>query len=387
MLQTLAIANYRSIRSLALGLEDLNVVSGPNGSGKSNLYRALRLLCDVAHGGVVHALAREGGLESVLWAGPEVPSSRMLRGEVPVQGGPRRGPVALRLGFDTRHFSYAIDLGIPPPGTSLFGRDPQIKREAVWQGGRYHPRRALLERNGAAVRARDDSGEWRSLETSMPPWESVLARHADARVAPEAALLRDGLRAWRFYDHFRCDADAPARRPQVGVRTFALSNDGADLAAAWQTIVEIGDPNLLRQALEGAFPGARAEVHVNDGHFELRLHLPGLLRPLRQSELSDGTLRYLLLITALCTPRPPPLMVLNEPEGSLHPSLLAPLARLIHALAEHRQLWVVTHSRTLLDALSEGGPIRTLPLVKAMGETKLDHAGDTAAVSWRWPTR
>ena len=62
MLTTLAIANYRSLRSIVVPLSELNVVSGENGSGKSNLYRALRLLSDAAEGGVVASLAREGGL-------------------------------------------------------------------------------------------------------------------------------------------------------------------------------------------------------------------------------------------------------------------------------------------------------------------------------------
>jgi predicted ATPase len=59
----------------------------------------------------------------------------------------------------------------------------------------------------------------------------------------------------------------------------------------------------------------------------LRQH--GLLRPLSASELSDGTLRFLLWTAALLTPRPPELMVLNEPETSLHPDFLPALARLI----------------------------------------------------------
>jgi predicted ATPase len=69
MLTTLAIANYRSLRALVLPLDQLNLVTGANGSGKSNLYRALRLLAETAQGGVVNALAREGGLPSALWAG------------------------------------------------------------------------------------------------------------------------------------------------------------------------------------------------------------------------------------------------------------------------------------------------------------------------------
>ena len=62
MLTKLAISGYRSIRDLSVSLGDLNVVTGANGSGKSNLYRALRLLVQAAHGGLHDSLAREGGL-------------------------------------------------------------------------------------------------------------------------------------------------------------------------------------------------------------------------------------------------------------------------------------------------------------------------------------
>ena len=71
MIHTLAIANYRSLRQLVVPLGRLNLILGPNASGKSNLYRALRLLAETAQGGVVSSLAREGGLSSTLWAGPE----------------------------------------------------------------------------------------------------------------------------------------------------------------------------------------------------------------------------------------------------------------------------------------------------------------------------
>ncbi len=73
MLTTLAIANYRSLRSLVVPLGSLNVITGANGSGsgKSSLYRALRLLAETAQGSVIASLAREGGLPSTLWAGPK----------------------------------------------------------------------------------------------------------------------------------------------------------------------------------------------------------------------------------------------------------------------------------------------------------------------------
>src|SRR5688572_32165334 len=98
MLTTLAVAGYRSLRDFAVKLDALNLVTGPNGSGKSNLYRALRLLADIAQGRVIGSLAREGGLQSTLWAGPEDFSRAVRRGEQPVQGTMRRKPVSLRLG-------------------------------------------------------------------------------------------------------------------------------------------------------------------------------------------------------------------------------------------------------------------------------------------------
>ena len=71
MIHTLAIANYRSLREVILPLDQLTIIIGANGSGKSNLYRALRLLSDTAMGGEIPSLAREGGINSAVWAGPE----------------------------------------------------------------------------------------------------------------------------------------------------------------------------------------------------------------------------------------------------------------------------------------------------------------------------
>src|SRR5438874_1814225 len=108
MLTAVAISNYRSLRKLIVPLKGLNVITGANGSGKSSFYRALRLLADTAQGRVVPSLAREGGLQSTLWAGPESISRRMRQGEIPVQGTSRKQPVNLRLGFAGDEFGYLI---------------------------------------------------------------------------------------------------------------------------------------------------------------------------------------------------------------------------------------------------------------------------------------
>src|SRR5687767_10258954 len=155
MLSTFAIQNYRSINKLVIPLGRLNLITGPNGSGKSNLYRALRLLAETAQGGVVNALAREGGLGSTFWAGPEEISRRMRNGEVPVQGLVRQGSMRLRLGFSGEDFSYSIALGLPEPSLSAFSLDPEIKRECIWAGPVFRPASLLVDRNGPMIRARE----------------------------------------------------------------------------------------------------------------------------------------------------------------------------------------------------------------------------------------
>jgi hypothetical protein len=99
MLTALAVSGYRSLRDVVVPLAGLNLVTGANGSGKSNLYRALRLLADVAQGRAIASLAQEGGLPSVLWAGPERTALSVKRGMHAVQGTRRQGPISLKLGL------------------------------------------------------------------------------------------------------------------------------------------------------------------------------------------------------------------------------------------------------------------------------------------------
>ena len=257
MIERLAIAGYRSIRSIVVPLGSLNVITGPNGSGKTSLYRALRLLSDSADGRFAHSLAEEGGLPSVLWAGPEVISKEMAQGDVPVQGTLRKKPISLRLGFTASPFSYCIDLGLPSPSESMFACDPEMKRECLWRGPTLEAKNLCVDRHGATLRRRASKGPWKDVDVTLSPQKSVLAEFADPFAAPELVVLRETMSSWRFYDSFRTDSQAPARRPSLCTLTPVMSHDGADLAAAIQTIRETGDHEGLDHAIDDAFPGSR----------------------------------------------------------------------------------------------------------------------------------
>lgn len=403
MYSTVAVSGYRSLREVLLPLGRLTVITGANGSGKSSVYRALRLLAACGRGEVVSALAREGGLESALWAGPAT-LGQARRGHE-VQGTMRKGPISVRLGVGGAQgeLSYLVDLGIPVQSDhTAFNRDPEVKREAVWSGPVMRPATLTARRKHHQVELRDESGSWAKAPVSVPQWASMLTEVVDPLAAPELWAVREELRSWRFYDGFRVDAGSPARRPQVGTRTWALAEDGADLAAALQTIREDSRAEL-DTAVADAFDGARLSVGVTDGLFDLQLHQPGMLRPLRSAELSDGTLRYLLWLAALLTPVPPRLMALNEPETSLHPSLVDPLARAVAVASARAQVVVVTHSAPLVDALAravgvedprevdvepgEIAPLRLVELTKDLGETLVAGQGLLSTPQWEWGRR
>ena len=386
MLTTLAIHNYRSIQNLVTPLASLNVVTGANGCGKSNLYRALRLLAETARGGVVNSIAAEGGLQSTFWAGPEKISRAMRKGDVPVQGTPRQNTVRLQLGFTTSDFGYSIVLGLPIPSSSAFTLDPEIKRECIWGGASYRPASSLSERDGSVLKIRRDR-KWQVINQHLSRNESLFDHGSDLATTPEIYHLREMIAGWRFYDHFRTDREAPARQPQLGTRTPVLHHDGHDVAAAIQTIREIGEHQQLDDAISDAFPDAKIAVKKSDnGLFTLQFTQPGLLRPLSGAELSDGTLRYLLLVAALLTPRPPPLIVLNEPETSLHPDLLPSLGRLILQVSTQTQVCVVSHATRLIATLQANDNCHAVPLEKVLGQTELTSQGMCDEPMWKWPS-
>ncbi len=366
-------AGYRSLRSIRIPLSKLTVFVGANGVGKTNLYRALQLLQASAAGMLSQELAGEGGMQSALWAGkrtPNQPAQLMLSADF----GEARAATGYR---------YSVAVGLPPSVTdeegnihvrgNAFALEAQVKEESlVFESGRRSEK--LLERRGPHLAARDEAGVRQEIETELMASETALGSLSDPSRFPDLHMIQRTMLDWRFYHDLRTDASSPLRRPCLAVTSPTLTSDGSNLAAVFATLVHIRkDTADLNRAIEEAFPGARLVVPNPDRTASFGMIFPDYpKRVFESSELSDGTLRYLALAGVLLAYRLPAFVALNEPETSLHPDLLDPLARLIARAAERTQMWLVTHSQPLAAALAEHGGIKPRIVIKRNGETWIE---------------
>ena len=355
-LTDISISNYRSIRRLSIPIHPLSVFIGENGVGKSNLYKSLSLLRDAAAGRITRTIADEGGLNSVCWSGIR------KRGE--------DGRLRLSAKFD--RLKYSIEIGFPSPLAAAFAGEPMIKEESIeaTQGKRTV---CLMERKNSLVSIRDDSGTWVDHKDAVLPSEPALAGFYNGKECPEIDLIRNAMLGWRFYHDFRTDPASPIRKPCLAITTPSLSADGSDLAAALATLYAIReDATDIQDAIQDAFPGAKLRAWEQGGLCDFDLQLEDMPRPFRAHELSDGTLKYICLLAVFMGYRLPPFIALNEPETSLHPSLLAPLARLIVKASSRAEVWIVTHSELLMEALRSESSVPLRRVIKSKGATTIE---------------
>ena len=354
-------AGYRSLQRIHYPMSRLDVFVGVNGVGKSNLYRGLELLRAAAANTLGEQLAREG-LDLAMWAG--------RRG-----AGPRR--IRLSAGFSEPSrletaFRYEVVVGFPPPTSAAFPFEPHIKTEVLnYLGGRRPVR--LMERDGPSVMARDEEGRPVEIDIDILDSETVLGRLQDPSRYSALDLVRRTLLEWRFYHGLRTDADSALRKPCVAVASPTLASDGANLAAVFATLAGIRQDTVdLDRMIDRAFPGARLNPEV-ERTASFSMSFPEFPhREFAASELSDGTLRFLGLAGALMAYRLPPFIALNEPESSLHPDLMEPLAEMIVAAAERTQVWLVTHSKRLANAIEATGAGAVRTVVKREGATAIE---------------
>ena len=357
---------FRSLKAVTYPMTDLDVFVGANGAGKSNLYRALELLRSSAGNTLSLDLAQQGGLASALWAGGRRKSE------------PARIHLAVSLADEaatTRAsglYRYEVEIGHPPPAAAAFA-EAHIKAETLAFIGPNRTTR-LLHREGPSVMVRDEAGRPVQIDLDMLPSETVLGRLEDPSRYPEVDAVRRTLMQWRFYHGLRTDAASPIRHSCPAVATPTLASDGSDLAAVFATLVHIReDTTDLDAVIDQAFPGARLEVPRPERTARFGMSFPEFpQRVFGAEELSDGTLRFLTLAGALLGYRLPPFIALNEPEASLHPDMMESLARLVVGAAERTQVWLVTHSTRLADAIAVSGAAKVRTVVKDEGATRIE---------------
>lgn len=354
MLESVHIRGYRSLRDFRFKLRRLTIVTGRNGVGKSNLYRALTLIQRMADGRFAQSIAAEGGMPAILWAGD------------------RRKDEPHRVIWELKHsdFEYAMECGLIPnaPGARTgFKTDPDIKLEKLHFTAKS---RLMASRKGPHVEVRNPDGKMEALPLPFHAPESFFSELRDAIRFPAPAAARDTFLSWRFYHQFRTDADSPMRRSQIGFWSPVLSHDGINLAATLQSIRESGKADELDEVIQQALPGIEWDAVDDVGRFQLMISKPEVRRQFTAAELSDGTLRFFCLCAALITEKLPPLLVLNEPETSLHADLIPALASLIAKVPETTQLLIVTHSTQLAEEIAAQQEAKIVELVEIKGETR-----------------
>ncbi len=363
-LRSMSAEYYRSLRSIRMDLGQVNLFVGANGAGKSNLYRALQLIKAAAEGRFSHAIAEEGGIYSAIWSGG-FPKHKKARIALDAEIVDERSGVI---------YHYHIETGFKPAEPSAgFAHEAQIKREEVRvdTGRRPH---VMMRRDGGHISVRDENGRMVEYPEQAMTSETALFMLGDAGRYPEISLLRHTIGQWRFYHGFRSDAGSPLRQPCLPITAPLLDEDGGNIAAVFATLTHTRQDTVdLDRAVHDAFAGARLSVPRPEEYANFGLTIPEFpARTFQPRELSDGQIRFLALAAALMSYRRPRFTALNEPEASLHPDMLPALADMIGKASAESQIWVVTHSQALADAIATRCGCRARNVIRRDGATWIE---------------
>ena len=326
--------------SSELLLEPLNVFIGPNASGKSNLIEALSVLAAAPK----DIQSPFGGISDWLWKGAEKKPTSLI--EVTTESSVSR-ILRYRLRFGELNGRFClVDEGVESEHPTYGETRPFIFY--AYQNG--HP---IL-----SVKAMGSEGRLeRNLERQTVTLDqSILSQRRDPDSLPEISELRDRFDQIRFYREWNLGRRTPPRLPQqTDLPNDFLREDASNLGLVLNDLKNRPPTRKLIIGHLQSFYEAVSdfETLVQGGTIQIYFHEEGLKHPVPATRLSDGTLRFLCLLTILCHPEPPPVVCIEEPEVGLHPDVIPIVAKLLIEAANRTQLFVTTHSDALVDALSE----------------------------------
>ena len=366
LIQRLKVSGLLSFgpQGIDLPMEPLNVLIGPNGSGKSNFLEVLALLRSAPRR-LAEPIKRRGGIWEWLWKGND--STRVANLETTVDGPNGEPPI--------RHALTFTDDG---------GRLSVSGEEVTTLGGgrdaeSYYRLHADLQTVGVRVgRPATNPVEHRR---SVKPEESILSQLRDPVDYPALHRLQEQYERIRLYQDWSFGPSAVLRRDQSAHDPADFLNDGAENLAIVLSHFRGEDKRQLVEALQELFDGiVDISCPVTGGTVALFLEERDG-RQIPATLLSDGTLRYLSLLAILLHPTPPPLIGLEEPELGLHPDIVAEVAKLLVGASQRTQIVVTTHSRMLVDALTDH-PSSVVVCEKDQGESRFERLDGMRLKAW-----
>ncbi len=353
LIRTLRLQNFLSYGSegIEVDLQPLNVLIGPNASGKSNLIEAMGLLRAIPKDLTV-PIREGGGISEWLWKGEkEIPTAGI---ETTVDY--PQGIVPLRYRINFTVVGQRLELLDEAVENEASGSEAEADTVFYYRYGRGKP---IL--SGRTDIGGQDAG--RITMTPRPlrrqdinPEQSILSQRREPDQYPELAYLSDQFSALRLFREWNTGFYAALRRPQKpDLPEDFLLEDASNLGLVLNDLQNrLATKKLIIEKLKKFYDAIDdVTTKIHGGTVQIFIHETGLSQPVPVIRLSDGTLRYLCLLTLLCHPPPPPLICIEEPELGLHPDILPTLADLLIEASQRTQLIVTTHSDGLVSALTE----------------------------------
>jgi len=366
MIQTLHVQGYRSLKDVTWTPGKLNVVIGPNGSGKSNLLRALALLQRSALGELPKDIVKQGGIAPLLWDGQVQELGWSVKTE-PI--GQNRDSVKDALTYELR----LRQLG----GSSAYRIEHELLGNFYLKdlGQKTDPMKYLERQPGRAVTFDLHEKQLLAHEGSVPDNQTLLSFMAGPFSNPIVSAFRETLTSWSIFHDLHVDQEAELRKPAVSRIEKRVASNGQNLIPVLHTLytTERDFKRNVDMAMRAAFGDDFEELSfppAADQRVQLRLRWRSLKNDQSASDLSDGTMRFLLLLAILGNPEPNTLIAIDEPEIGLHPSMLPVVGELARQASERSQVILTTHSPQLLDAFGSEPPTTTVARWEN-GETKL----------------
>ncbi len=364
--QRIQVKGFRSLRDVSWMPGKLNILIGPNGSGKSNVLRALALLQQAANGELPQAVVKQGGIATLLWDRRATELTWTLRTD-PL--GQQRDMTRDALTYELR----LRQLG----STSSYRIEYEVlgKYYQVETGQRPQPFK-LLERDPRhAVTFDFEERALAAHEGSVPDEQPLLSMMSGPFGNPVVIDFRDRLISWGIYHDLHVDQQAAVRQAAVARLEKRVAADGQNLIPVLHTLYT-GDREFKKSvdsAMRAAFGTDFEELvfpPAADQRVQLRIRWRSLKTEQSAADLSDGTIRFLMLLAIFASPDPGALIAVDEPEVGLHPSMFPIVAEFAAEAATRSQVVLTTHSPQFLDAFGKDPPT-TAVTRWADGETRL----------------